>query len=513
MKKLLSLLLVLIISMSLYACDENPEDPTDPIDPIDTYDFDEINAQNDIYYQIFVRSFADSNGDGIGDLNGIKANLDYLEDLGITALWLLPINPSPSYHGYDVTDYYDVNSDYGTLEDLEALVDAANERDIKIVLDLVINHTSDQHPWYKEASSNQSSPYRDYYIFNNGGAYETFPGGMKDLNLENPIVIEEIYNIVDFYLDMGIHGFRLDAAMHFIESVNAHWDNTVLIMNLNAHMQQKNPDSYIVSEVYANSYDLIKDYFIGSDSVFNFYAQANIMDKVGMGNNRTQFASNLNRAYEAYLEVDPDFIDAPFIGNHDMDRIASSQGFIDQPEKLALAARILLTLPGSPYIYYGDELGMKGYRYEGTNIPGYGIVYDEYRRQPFMWGTSEYQTNWLPSDNSNDYTLNLVEQKNDQSSLFNQYQEMIQIRRAHPALMYGNYFEPFKDNSIYIQGFVRYYTYENYSEAVLVLHNLTRDQITVNVDYLELILGDNLTIEGYQTLILKIDPNEIEAYI
>lgn len=516
MKKILSLLFILVISFSLYACKEDPTDPIDPIDPtdpIESYDFDALNPQNDIYYQIFVRSFADSDGDGIGDLNGIKENLGYLEDLGITALWLLPINPSPSYHGYDVTDYYDIESDYGTLEDLEALVDEASKKDIKIILDLVINHTSDQHPWYKDAVSNTSSPYRDYYIFNNGSAYETFPGGMKDLNLENPLVIEEIYNIVDFYLDLGIHGFRLDAAMHFIESVNSHWDNTLLIMNLNAHMREKNPDSYIVSEVYVNSYDLIKDYFIGSDSVFNFYIQSNIADKVGMGNSRTQFVSNLNRAYDAYREVDPEFIDAPFIGNHDMDRIASSQGFVNQPDKLALAARILMTLPGNPYIYYGDELGMKGYRYEGTQIPGYGIVYDEYRRQPFMWGTPTYQTDWLPSDGSNDTTLHLEDQKIDDLSMFNRYQEMIEIRKENPALMYGNYFKPFKDNSLYVQGFVRSYTYEDYSQAVLVLHNLTSDEVTVDIEYLEFILGDSLTIEGYQTLIVSIDPNEIEAYI
>ena len=510
MKKLFSILFMIIISVSLYAC---TNDPKDPEDPIDAYDFSELNPQHDVYYQIFVRSFADSDGDGIGDLNGIKENLDYLEDLGVTALWLLPINPSPSYHGYDVTDYYDVHSDYGTLEDLENLIDAANQRDIKIVLDLVMNHTSDQHPWYKEAVSNPSSPYRDYYLFTNGSAYETFPGGMKDLNLENQVVVEEIYNIVDFYLDMGIHGFRLDAAMHFIESVNSHWDNTVLIMNLNAHMRQKNPDSYIVSEVFVNSYDLIKDYFIGSDSVFNFYAQGQIMDKLGMGNSRAQFVNNLNRAYNALRDVKPDFIDAPFIGNHDIDRIASRQGFVNQPDKLAQAARILLTLPGNPFIYYGDELGMKGYRYEGTQITGYGIVYDEYRRQPFMWGSPTYQTDWLPSDGSNDLTLDLEDQKEDESSLFHQYQEMIAIRKNHPALMYGNYFEPFKDNSLYVQGYVRYYQYEEFSEAVLVLHNLTSTEITVEVDYLDYILGDSLTIGGYQTLILQIDPDEIEDYI
>ena len=192
MKKILSLFILFAISFGLFACQDEPVDPTDPIDPIDPidlYDFDEINPLQDVYYQIFVRSFADSDGDGVGDLNGITQNLDYLEELGITALWLLPVHPSPSYHGYDVIDYYGINSDYGTMEDFENLVDAANEKDIKIVMDLVINHTSDQHPWFKDAISSTSSPYRDYYVFNNGVPYSYFVGGMMDLNFENPEVI------------------------------------------------------------------------------------------------------------------------------------------------------------------------------------------------------------------------------------------------------------------------------------------------------------------------------------
>jgi alpha-amylase len=512
MKKLLIFLSLIAISIGITACESNPVDPIDPVDPI-TYPLEELNPQQDVYYQIFVRSFADSNSDGIGDINGITANLDYLEDLGITALWLLPINPSPSYHGYDVIDYYDVNSDYGTLEDLENLVEQAKLRDIKIVLDLVINHTSDKHPWYLSAISSEQSPYRDYYIFNNGGAYETFVGGMKDLNLENPVVVEEVYNIVDFYLEKGIHGFRLDAARHFIEGVNADWDSTLFTMRLNAHMKQTYPESYVVSEVFVNRYEAIKDYYIGSDSLFNFPGQSNIMDKVGMENSRYLFAKSFEQIYDAYREVDPNFIDAPFLGNHDIDRLASSQGFINNDLKLKLASRILLTLPGNPFIYYGDELGMKGVRYEGTNIPGYGIVYDEYRRQPFLWGDPTYQTNWLPSDQSNDDTETLNEQINDTDSLYKAYQEMIEIRKNNPALMYGNYYKPYNGNVTQVQGYIRYYQYEDFEQAILVIHNLTPDPYTVETTYQSFILGDSLTIGGYQTIILEIDPNEIEAYI
>jgi glycosidase len=513
MKKLLTLLLFITISISLIACNDEPEDPTDPIDPIDLYDFDEINPLQDIYYQIFVRSFADSDGDGVGDLNGITQNLDYLEELGITALWLLPVHPSPSYHGYDVTDYYGINSDYGTMEDFENLIDAANEKDIKIVMDLVINHTSDQHPWFIDAISSTSSPYRDYYVFNNGVPYSYFVGGMMDLNFENPDVIDEIYNIVDFYLAKGVHGFRLDAAMHFIEGINADWENTLFLLNLKAHMEENYPNSYILPEVFVPQYSLISDYYIGSDSLFNFYFRNEVMDKIGMENSRFNFVSNLNRAYDTFRDVDPEFIDAPILGNHDVNRIASSQGFINQPDKLALAARVLMTLPGNPFIYYGDELGMKGYRYEGANIPGYGIVYDEYRRQPFMWGSPTYETYWLPSDGSNDDTADLETQKLDESSLFNTYKTMIEIRRDNPALMYGNYFEPYNNNVLQIQGYVRYYEHETFRQAVLVLHNMTPDPYQVDVEYLEFIYGDSLVIDGYGSIILEIDPDLLEDYI
>ena len=237
------------------------------------------------------------------------------------------------------------------------------------------------------------------------------------------------------------------------------------------------------------------------------------MDKIGMENSRFNFVSNLNRAYDTFREVDPQFIDAPILGNHDVDRIASSQGFINQPNKLALAARVLMTLPGNPFIYYGDELGMKGYRYEGTNIPGYGVVYDEYRRQPFMWGAPTYETYWLPSDGSNDYTADLETQKLDETSLFNTYKMMIELRKENPALMYGNYFEPYVNNVLQVQGYVRYYEYEDFKQAVLVIHNMTPDPYEVDVEYLEFLYGDSLNIDGYGTIILEIDPDLIEDYI
>ncbi len=506
MKKIVQILIFILLFTGLMACQKQPVET--PVDLSTIY------QQNDVYYEIFVRSFADSNGDGIGDLNGITDNLDYLVNLGITAVWLMPINPSPSYHGYDVTDYYSINPDYGTLEDFQNLIDQAHARGIEIIMDLVINHTSDQHPWFISAQSSVNSPYRDYYIWNGNTAYQTFGGGMVDLNFNNPAVITEVENIMDFYLDMGVHGFRIDAAKHLIESNNATLDNALLILQLNEHMKAKDPNSFLVSEVLDMSYLAYADYYIGSDSLFDFYAAQNIWDKVGLGNNRYLFASNLKKEYDALREVKTDFVNAPVTGNHDMNRLASMDGFNSyySLEKLALAARINLTLPGSPFIYYGEELGMKGIRYEGINVAGYGTVYDEYRRSPFLWGTSTYQTSWLPDNGANDAVASFADQAADSTSLYNVYKEIIKVREDNPALMYGNYFEPYVDNNSNIQGYVRYFSDENVTQAVLVLNNISSDPRTVDLSYLEILYGD-LNIPAYGTLIVSIDPDLIGDYI
>lgn len=506
MKKIVQVLIFILLLTGLIACVKQPVDQ-----PVD---LSAIYTKNDVYYEIFVRSFADSNGDGIGDLNGITDNLDYLVNLGITAVWLMPINPSPSYHGYDVTDYYDINPDYGTLDDFQNLIDQAHSRGIEIIMDLVINHTSDQHPWFLSAKSSVNSPYRDYYIWNGNTAYSTFVGGMVDLNYNNPAVITEVENIMDFYMDMGVHGFRIDAAKHLIESNNATLDNAMLIFQFNQHMKQKDPNSFLISEVLDMNYAAYVDYYIGSDSLFDFYAAQNIWDKVGLGNSRYLLTPNLKKEYDAIRDIKPDFVNAPVTGNHDMDRIASRDGFnlYDSMAKLALAARINLTLPGSPFIYYGEELGMKGVRYEGQNIPGYGVVYDEYRRSPFLWGTPTYQTTWLPSDGSNDTVSPYSDQVLDSSSLYNQYKDIINIREDNPALMYGNYFEPYVNNDSNIQGYIRYFSDDNVTQAVLVLHNISPDSRTVDVSYLEILFG-SLTIPAYGSLIVTIDPNQIGDYI
>lgn len=503
MKKILSSLLLISFLFFLFGCK-----------PKDGYETLKItNPHHDIYYQIFVRSFADSNDDGIGDINGIIENIDYLSELGVTALWLLPIHPSPSYHGYDVMDYLDINPDYGTMDDFENLVLKAKEEGIKIVMDLVINHTSDQHPWYIDAKSSLNSPYRDYYIWQNGNAFESFVGGMKDLNFNNQDVIDEIKSLMDYYLEKGVHGFRIDAAKHLIESSNPTLDNAFLLLELNQHIKENYPDSFIVSEVFEYFYPMVTDYYIGSDSAFNFYQAQQVWDKVGRSNSRYLFSSNLYKVYEAYRAVNPDFVDSPFLTNHDLDRLASTEGFINQPQKLELAARILLTLPGSPFIYYGEELGMKGYRdysQDGQIIPGYGVAYDEYRRTPFLWGDESKQTTWFPNMMNTD-TPTLEEQRLDQTSLFMVYKEMIALRKEHPALMFGNSFIPFKGNNAQIQGYIRSYQDEHVKQALIVIHNLSSDPYTLEFDEGTVIFGDK-NIAPFGSIIIEIEYEDIEVY-
>ena len=226
----LSLLLILLIPSCVPAAPTIAPTPIKESTPVNWW-------SNDVFYEIFVRSFNDSNGDGIGDFNGITQKLDYLQELGVTAIWLMPIFPSPSYHGYDVTDYYDVNPQYGTMDDFKTLVEEAHKRDIRIIIDLVINHTSDKHPWFKEAKKDPNSPYRDWYIWSktdpkylgpwgervwhsstSGFYYGIFEAFMPDLNYKNPAVTDEMKKVASFWLkDIGVDGFRLDAAKHLIE--------------------------------------------------------------------------------------------------------------------------------------------------------------------------------------------------------------------------------------------------------------------------------------------------------
>ncbi|MCS6832546.1 MAG: alpha-amylase family glycosyl hydrolase, partial [Flammeovirgaceae bacterium] len=255
-----------------------------------------------IFYEVFVQSFADSNGDGIGDLEGLRNRLDYLTELGITALWLMPIHPSPSYHKYDVTDYYDIHPDYGTKEDFKRLVNDAHQRGIRVVIDLVLNHTSAQHPWFEVSKKDKKNPFRDYYVWANYDSiakeiqkkeitldsdnltqwhapdgnkqadeyyYGFFWSGMPDLNYDNPKVRQEVFNIGAYWLtEMGVDGFRLDAAKHIFPDDRPE-DNHAWWVEFRREMEKVRPDVFLLGEVWDKT-EVVAPYLKGLTSVFNF---------------------------------------------------------------------------------------------------------------------------------------------------------------------------------------------------------------------------------------------------
>jgi len=389
-----------------------------------------------VFYEIFVRSFYDTNDDGIGDFNGITAKLDYLESLGVDAIWLMPIHPSPSYHGYDVLDYRTVNPEYGTMDDFKNLLNEAHKRNMRIIIDLVINHTSSQHPWFVDANSSPDSPYRDFYLWadqpgagnwhqgQSGYYYGYFWEGMPDLNYTNPAVTEAMLEVTDFWLnDIGIDGFRIDAVKHLIEE-GGKVENTpathAWLKEFYKAYKAKYPEAYTVGEVFGAGSSVVKMYTNGElDHIFNFEMSSGFMNSVNGGAN----SGVVSAIKFAQMDI-PDFDYATFLTNHDQNRVMSV--FNGDVNKAKLAAFLILTSPGTPYIYYGEEIGMQGKK------P------DEDIRLPMQWNADEFagfSTTEPWRKPFIDYTqVNVDAQTGDPNSLLEHYRTLIQIRKARPTL-------------------------------------------------------------------------------
>ncbi|GAB4447118.1 MAG: alpha-amylase family glycosyl hydrolase [Anaerolineales bacterium] len=399
-----------------------------------------------VFYEIFVRSFYDSNGDGIGDFNGITEKLDYLEGLGIRGIWLMPIHPSPSYHGYDVTDYYAVNPDYGTLDDFKRLLAEAHKRGIKIIIDFVMNHTSTKHPWFQQALT-PGSPYHDWYVWSETdpgtpgpwGAkawhrasnglyyYAIFWDQMPDLNYENPAVREEMKKITAFWLEeVGVDGFRLDAVRYLVEGdqLADSKANHAFLEEWGRYYRSLNPQAFTVGEAWTDNANVKKytDTNRELDSAFNFDLSAAML-KLNEGS-----VSSLRFTLQTTLRDFPEQDNANFITNHDMPRVMNQMG-ADKEQRARLAAGILLTAPGIPFIYYGEEIGMSGTK------P------DELIRTPMQWDASPNAgfTSGRPWQRVNsDFPLvNVAAQQGADGSLLEHYRALIQLRNAHPALRIG----------------------------------------------------------------------------
>ena len=408
------------------------------------------------FYEIFVYSFCYSDGDGIGDLQGVISKLDYLEELGIQGIWFMPIHPSTSYHKYNVSDYYAIDPQYGTMEDFEQLIAECQKRNIHVIIDLVVNHTGSEHAWFKEAVSYlQNLPagaeadpneckYLDYYFFSkesgNGSRpvegtdwyYEgMFDFTMPDVNLGSEATREEIKNIMQFWIDKGVDGFRLDAAKEFYSgSVSK---NVEVLSWIQQTAISLKPDCYLVAEVWENFNQIAAYYESGIASIFNF-AFGNSDGKIakviqGAGNESvvTTYATALEKADTAYRAKNPDYIDAPFLSNHDVGRIA---GFAGRDEnKMKMAAAMNLFMGGSAFVYYGEEIGM----------PGSGN--DPSKRAPFYWNAARDNGTTNPPPECElpaEYELgSLEEQRGDDGSIYNYYRQAIAIRNSLPQIARG----------------------------------------------------------------------------
>lgn len=396
-----------------------------------------------IFYEVFVRSFYDSNGDGIGDLNGLIEKLDYLndgdpatsDDLGVTGIWLMPITQSPSYHGYDVTDYDTVNPEYGTNADFKRLMDEAHRRGIVVIIDLVLNHTSAQHPWFIEAQDPNSEK-RDWYLWSETGGtgwhrsssgyyFGLFWDQMPDLNYENPDVTVEMLDVTRFWLEeMGVDGFRLDAIKHLIEEGTT-TENTPATLDwfetFFDFYKSVNPGAFAVAEVWSPTYVVAQYTGTKVDVCFEFDLAEAMRDAAFRGR-----ATGLLMAQENVIAAYPPGQYATFLANHDQNRTRST---LMNDEQAKVAATLQFTFPGVPFIYYGEEIGMQGAK------P------DENIRRPMQWtpdGGFSTGTPW--KGYFEDYTMrNITAQSATPDSLLNHYRALVALRNNHAALRVGDW--------------------------------------------------------------------------
>ena len=458
--------------------------------------------QTAVFYQIYPRSFADSNGDGIGDLPGITAKLDYLADLGIDAIWLSPVYPSPNVDcGYDVSDYKAIGCEYGTMDDFKTLLSEAHRRGIRLIMDLVLNHTSNEHPWFLEAASSRDNPKREWYIWQDGRpgsrpgskpqppnnwrasfggrAWEwdahtqqyylhSFTTEQPDVNWRNPELRAAMYDVIRFWLDLGVDGFRLDVVNWFVHD-DQFRSNPYKIgrrpYDMQHHTYDRNhplnievmkeirtivdsyPDRMTIGEVYTEppgNLDLVVPYYgqgQGLHMAFNFaflYCDWKA----------ARFAEEIEK-WEASLgpQLWPNYT----LSNHDQPRTCSRYGKNEEIiPRARVAAALLLTLRGTPFLYYGEEIGMSDGRIPRAALKDpVGIRYWPFNpgrdpaRTPMQWDNSlnaGFSTGepWLPV-NDNYSQVNVSVQENDQTSLLNWYRQLLRLRHRQPLLQTGAY--------------------------------------------------------------------------
>ncbi|WBL78761.1 DUF3459 domain-containing protein [Bradyrhizobium xenonodulans] len=500
-----------------------------------------------IFYQVYPRSFQDSDGDGVGDLAGILRRLPYIKSLGVDAVWLSPIFPSPmADFGYDISDYTGIEPLFGTMEDFDALLAAAHDNGLKLILDLVPNHTSDQHPWFVESRSSRDNPKRDWYVWrdpapdggvpNNwlsefGGSawafdettgqyyYHAFLAQQPDLNWRNPEVRAAIYDVMRFWLERGVDGFRVDVIWHLIKDAEFR-DNPP-----NPHYVEGRPPNEKILTQYSTDQDEVHDVIAEMRRVTDAYSARVLIGEIYLplhrlmayyGNDLTGAQMPFNfallstfwsaRSIEKIIEdyekalprgAWPNWV----LGNHDRPRVASRVG----PEQARVAAMLLLTLRGTPTLYYGDEIGMHQLAIAPEdvrdpfekNVPGIGVGRDGCRT-PMQWDFSQFGgfsevRPWLPLPEDHIHE-NVVNLEADTRSILSLYKRLIALRKSSPPLASGDY------HPIAAQGDLLIYRREAAGRSMIVVLNLGPEPIAVTTSAIrfgsEILLSTFLDREG-----------------
>ena len=518
-----------------------------------------------VAYQIYPRSFMDSNNDGIGDLQGIISKLDYLKDLGIDVIWICPVYKSPNDdNGYDISDYQDIMSDFGTMEDFNELLSEIHKRNMKIIIDLVINHTSDEHPWFIESRSSKQNPKRDWYIWregkdnkepNNwesifkGSAWEydentkeyylhLFSKKQPDLNWENEDMRNEIYKMINWWLDKGIDGFRVDAISHInkeeglVDMDNP--DNLKYVPSFDKHMNVEGIHDYLreLKENTFSKYDIMTvgeangvkaeqatDWVGENDGKFNMLFQ---FEHIDLWNSSEFNLPNLKKVWNKWqVNLENDGWNALFIENHDITRVVSSWG--DDTRFLKESAKALGLLyfmhKGTPFIYQGQEIGMTNVKFNDINEYDDIRSINEYNQLinqgmspkdalEHIWNTSRDNTRtpmqWDDSLNAgfsksnpwihvnpNYKYINVKEQLEDDDSILNFYKKMIKIKKSSECLIYGKY-------NLILEDDTNIFAYERIlnDEKFLVICNLKSESSTYKYEKLTL-KYENLILSNY----------------
>lgn len=499
-----ALLLSILMLLGVAACgtpssEAEKETAENTVEEVPQAVVDPISDNYRTFYQIFVGSFSDSNNDGIGDLRGIINRMDYLNDgdiysgksLGVQGIWLSPIFSSPSYHKYDASDYYEVDWRFGTEEDLRELIALCKERNVKVILDLAINHTSSQHPWFhafKEARINgdTENPYYNYYSCaatadKKGGItyqkiagvdcwYEcNFSGDMPELNFDNPEVRAAALDVAKHYLDMGVDGFRFDAVKYIYFG-----DTAASVAFWEWYMDELraiDPNVYCVGECWSGENEILEYY--SAMNCFNFaMAQAEgVAATAAKGFSISGFTNYVESFQSKVLEKNPKGMVMSFLSNHDMDRIA---GAFILDGNMRMAANLYLLCCGSPVIYYGEEIGLRGSR-GGENT-------DANRRLAMLWGDDDMIRDPMGSTypEKNQISTTVADQMVDENSMYNYYCRLLAVRHKYPAIARGMY-TAISCGSKNLGGFAIEYE----GETLGLIHNTSTEELTFDLSGLD----------------------------